>query len=44
MATGYHEVSCIALYDPPAPIPLRRAIERVDTVIQQAWDNQQIAA
>jgi hypothetical protein len=29
---------------PPASVPLRRAFERVDTVIQQAWEAQQIAA
>ena len=29
---------------PPAAVPLRRAFERVDTVIQQAWEAQQIAA
>ena len=37
-------LSVITPTQPPAPVPLRRAFERVDTVIQQAWDNQQIAA
>jgi hypothetical protein len=29
---------------PPAEVPLRRAFERLDAVIDQAWDAQQIAA
>jgi hypothetical protein len=37
-------LSAITPPQPPAPIPLRRAFERVDTVIQKAWDSQQIAA
>ena len=30
--------------EPPAPIPLRRALGRVDSAIDQAWEAQQIAA
>lgn len=30
--------------EPPAPVPVCRAIERVDTAIQKAWEAQQIAA
>ena len=30
--------------EPPAPIPLRRAFEKVDEAIQKAWETQQIAA
>ena len=30
--------------EPPATAPLRKAFERVDNVIQQAWDSQQIAS
>ena len=37
-------LSVLTPSEPPAPVPLRKAFERVDTVIQQAWDNQQIAA
>jgi hypothetical protein len=29
---------------PPAPVPFRKALERVDTTIQQAWEAQQMAA
>lgn len=36
--------SIVTDHDPPAPIPLRRAFERVDTMIQQAWEAQQLAA
>ncbi len=37
-------LSVLTPTEPPAPVPLRRAFERVDDVIQQAWDSQQIAA
>ena len=37
-------LSVLTPSEPPAPIPLRKAFERVDTAIQQAWDSQQIAA
>lgn len=30
--------------EPPAPIPLRRALDKVDDEIQKAWEVQQIAA
>lgn len=30
--------------EPPAPIPSRRALDRVDTTIQKAWEAQHIAA
>lgn len=36
--------SLVTDLDPPALVPLRRAIERVDATIQQAWEAQQIAA
>jgi hypothetical protein len=29
---------------PPAEVPLRRTFERLDAVIDQAWDAQRIAA
>ena len=37
-------LSVLTPAEPPAPVPLRRAFERVDTVIQRTWDSQQIAA
>ena len=30
--------------EPPAPIPFRRALDRLDTTIEQAWEAQQTAA
>ncbi len=37
-------LSAIAPPEPPAPIPLRTAMMKVDSAIQKAWDAQQIAA
>ena len=31
-------------HEPTAPVPLRRAIENVDRVLQQGWEAQQLAA
>ena len=39
-----HLASLVPEREPPAPVPLRRAFERVDKAIDQAWEAQQIAA
>ena len=36
--------SLVPGHQPPAPVPLRQAFERLDADIQQAWEAQQIAA